>query len=100
MIRPEQKTHTVKAYVTQTRKGMLKIEAKKRGVGISELIKIALFEYLSPKEVPKSRGIVRIDRTPKGKITIEDVKALQNENNFIGVMVELKQHFARERRKK
>ena len=97
MIRPEQKTHIIKAYMTKARKTVLIGEAKKRGIGVSELIKVALFEYLSPTKVPKRRGIVRIDRSPKG---FKDYKEQLHINSYRGVMVELKQYFAKKRREK
>lgn len=33
---------------------------------MSELIRVALYDFLNPKILVKSKGIVRIDRTPKG----------------------------------
>ena len=66
MIRPEQKRHLIKAYTTKTHKAFVKQEARKRGIAVSELIKVALYDYFNPREVPKSAAIVRIDRTPKG----------------------------------
>ncbi len=58
MIRPEQKVHVVKSYLTKTQKNVWKMEAKKRGIGISELIKVAIFDYLSPTKGTKTVGIV------------------------------------------
>ena len=66
MIKPEQRKHIIKVYVTKTEKGVLKHEAKKRGISVSALLKVAIHEYLSPRIAPKSVPIVRIDRTPKG----------------------------------
>ena len=66
MIKPEQRTHVIQVYVTKTQKGVIRNEARKRGVSISALLKIATFEYFNPKVISKSVPIVRIDRTPKG----------------------------------
>lgn len=66
MIKPEQRTEVVKVYVTWTEKKNLIFQARRRGVSVSSLMKVGIFEYLSPREVLKNKGIVRIDRTPKG----------------------------------
>lgn len=98
MIKPEQRTHVIKAYVTKTRKAILRQEHKKRGIGMSELINIALYDYFNPTQVPKRSGIVKIDRTPKGSITLTDLKALRRADDYRGVMVELKHYFTKKRR--
>lgn len=98
MIRPEQRTHVIKVYITKTDKAVLKNEARRRGVSVSALFKVAVFDYLSPKVVPKSVGIVRIDRTPKGSITMTDIKAQRRADDYRGCMVELKQYFAKKKR--
>jgi hypothetical protein len=66
MIKPEQRKHIIKVYVTKTQKGSLKHEARKRGISVSALLKVGIFEYLSPRLVPNNIPIIRIDRTPKG----------------------------------
>jgi len=98
MIKPERRKHLIKSYVTKTRKAYYKTEAGKRGIGVSELIKIALFEYFEPKLVPES-AIVRIDRTPKGRTSFTDLKEIERSADYRGVMVELKQYFAKKKRK-
>lgn len=66
MIKPERRKHEIVAYVTKSYKEFLKREHRKRGLGMSELIRVALYEYFNPKLLAKSAPIVRIDRTPKG----------------------------------
>ncbi len=98
MIKPEQRTHVIQVYVTKTEKGVIRHEAKKRGISVSALAKVSLFEYFNPKVISKNKGIMKIDRILKGANTLSDVKALKRANDFRGCMVELKQVFAKRRR--
>ncbi|KKN56990.1 hypothetical protein LCGC14_0567120 [marine sediment metagenome] len=98
MIKPEQRTHVIQVYVTKTEKGVIRHEAKKRGISISALLKIGIFDYFNPKVISKSDPIVRIDRTPKGSTTFKDSKALQRPNDYKECIEELKQVFAKRRR--
>lgn len=66
MIKPEQRTHEIVGYVTKTYKKVLQIKAKQRGISLSAMINLALFEFLNPKMMAKSAPILRLDRTPKG----------------------------------
>ena len=66
MIKPEQRTHEIVGYVTQTYKKVLQIKAKQRGISLSAMINLALFDFLNPTMTAKSAPILRLDRSPKG----------------------------------
>ena len=66
MIKPEQRKHEIVAYVTKTYKKVLQIKAKTRGISLSAMINLALFDFLNPNLMANSTGIMKIDRTPKG----------------------------------
>lgn len=79
-IEPEKKTYVIKAYVTKTYHDYLESECKRREIGISELIRISLYDYLNPQIIYTKQDSpkMKIDRTPRTKR--EDVRvALCNE---------------------
>ena len=87
MIKPEQRTHEIVGYVTKTYKKVVQLEAKKRGISVSAMINTALFDFLNPKILGKSSGILRIDRSKKGS----DIPIRQSV--YRDVMKELKEYF-------
>lgn len=59
----------VRMYVTSVYFTFLNIQAKKRNVSVSQLCKLALFDYFNPRYIQATDAlpINRIDRTPRPK---------------------------------
>ena len=90
-MRSEMKTPTkvkvVKVYLSSLPFHIYKSEANKRNVSMSELFKIAMYEFIyRPASIVKKSDIpiLRVDRTPKGS------KMSKEKNNFKQVINELK----------
>jgi len=82
----------VRMYVTPIYFRFLDVQAKKRNVSVSQLCKLALFDYFNPRYEIKEAPIIRIDRTPKGAKTNNE-----HRSNFKECMNELKEVFAKKR---
>lgn len=81
------KVKTIKAYLPSLQYYIYKAEANKRAISMSELIKVALYDFIyRPLEGIKRHDIpiLRVDRTPKGS-TISKEKS-----NFKQVIHEIK----------
>ena len=62
-------------YATRFHNRLYNIAARRRGVSISDLVNVALFDFifkratpLSPKDIPILKMISRVDRKPKGNL--------------------------------
>lgn len=65
-------------YVTPFHRTLFKIAARRRGISFSDMVNVALFEFiykrptpLSPKDIPILKMIPREDRRPKGNLPIK-----------------------------
>lgn len=63
----KKKIKIIKAYCSPTTKVKYKIQAKKRDISMSDLIKTALYEFCFVKtEKIREAPVLKVDRTPKG----------------------------------